>query len=665
MFKWDDNLRGVVAGGNQKSNVHMNDVILNKLPYPFSLLDVRRAKSCSGKCWIFHMSCRGNLTGYLFPSGLALHGSKSEMLQEEGWFFMECRNHSKNRRGILSAMIPKTSKLGSSEAMLTLTNGLNYCDKTNSYVMNHHTWKTEKNYGTFKNEFENQGITEEYFSLWNETSLSQKTFVYLNELFLQSNQEQRTSPLASRVQSSTLQPDAWSRKQMSSSSLFIPLQICAAKRKRNHVLYRRPKRLCGEFFKRSFIQKTESTLLYVVPHTKTFFPNNKKYMLIPLHMGDLITFVPILNTQHKWLVDEYKRNGAFTVENYRTALASFLEENSVSAIDTICIDHIRHKGGTVIACYENLDDIDSSKFTKIREPLGSIYEMILPHNPTDFELPPGLTALLRCYEWPYETCMNDRHFHMMVKTYTRKGLRRHCTEHNGNFEMLGPRCSFQSNGSLIVRPDSIQKHQYSRSSMNAAMLPYVKSIVNRLQEEAIDANYTSGESLMSLYKHILKIRNPKDLCPQTIITQSHFHNSIHRDKSSVLNNNDTAKVMDSQLLTKRDYNNVMLYVNRVRRLNEGNLPKSTTCCWTLRKNSDHLVMKQYFVGVDGKFALDLSSDILKDGKQVGSTFLSSMFNHCTSAPIWIDSKHDIHMLGPAEMYNFAWGSNGGRSSSST
>ena len=75
---------------------------------------------------------------------------------------MECRNHNKNRRGILSAMIPKTSKLGSSEAMLTLTNGLKYCDKTTSYVMNHHTWKTENNYGTFKNEFESQGITEEH-----------------------------------------------------------------------------------------------------------------------------------------------------------------------------------------------------------------------------------------------------------------------------------------------------------------------------------------------------------------------------------------------------------------------------------------------------------------------------------------------------------------------
>ena len=62
----------------------MTEEMLNMLPYPFSLLDVRRAKSCSGKCWLFHMRYRGDLTVYLFPSGLALHGSKNEMLREDG-----------------------------------------------------------------------------------------------------------------------------------------------------------------------------------------------------------------------------------------------------------------------------------------------------------------------------------------------------------------------------------------------------------------------------------------------------------------------------------------------------------------------------------------------------------------------------------------------------
>ena len=37
-----------------------------------------------------------------------------------------------------------------------------------------------------------------------------------------------------------------------------------------------------------------------------------------------------------------------------------------------------------------------------------------------------------------------------------------------------------------------------------------------------------------------------------------------------------------------------------------------------------------------------------------------MMYHATSIPIWISAKtHKIHLNGPQNMYNFAWGSNGG------
>ena len=37
-----------------------------------------------------------------------------------------------------------------------------------------------------------------------------------------------------------------------------------------------------------------------------------------------------------------------------------------------------------------------------------------------------------------------------------------------------------------------------------------------------------------------------------------------------------------------------------------------------------------------------------------------MMYHATSIPIWISAKtHKIHLKGPHNMYNFAWGSNGG------
>ena len=59
--------------------------------------------------------------------------------------------------------------------------------------------------------------------------------------------------------------------------------------------------------------------------------------------------------------------------------------------------------------------------------------------------------------------------------------------------------------------------------------------------------------------------------------------------------------------------------------NNQKLPKSTTCCWTLRKDYLNFTMKQYFVGVNAKFAYDLSSDILRNGNNAGATFLLSVF----------------------------------------
>ena len=48
---------------------------------------------------------------------------------------------------------------------------------------------------------------------------------------------------------------------------------------------------------------------------------------------------------------------------------------------------------------------------------------------------------------------------------------------------------------------------------------------------------------------------------------------------------------------------------------------------------------------------------LKNG--VGATFYSSMFYHVTSIPIWCNDDNIIRLNGPHDMYNFAWGSDGG------
>ena len=58
---------------------------------------------------------------------------------------------------------------------------------------------------------------------------------------------------------------------------------------------------------------------------------------------------------------------------------------------------------------------------------------------------------------------------------------------------------------------------------------------------------------MSLYKKVLNIRNEKELCKQTIITQNNFHNSIHKDTGSVLEGEYMDEVMNSNYLN----NNIM------------------------------------------------------------------------------------------------------------
>ena len=84
--------------------------------------------------------------------------------------------------------------------------------------------------------------------------------------------------------------------------------------------------------------------------------------------------------------------------------------------------------------------------------------------------------------------------------------------------------------------------------MDSSLLPYVESIINLLQQEAICANYVSGESLMSLYKKVLCLRDEKTLCKQKILTQNHFHNTIHKDNGSALDKKSTQTIINSDFI---------------------------------------------------------------------------------------------------------------------
>lgn len=261
-----------------------------------------------------------------------------------------------------------------------------------------------------------------------------------------------------------------------------------------------------------------------------------------------MSFVPTTKQQHDDLAKKYSKDGPFTQNQYQQLLQNYLKQNKEEMVFAVCLNNNVHSHGFLVAFFDKTEDIKNLDMKAVIESCKDVYEVDLESNTNDFDLPKGLTSVFRGYQWPFVNCVQDIHFDMLKKTFTKKGLVRHCTTHYGNFEMIGTRRLYQSNGSLIVDPDYVIDHQYYRDSMNLNLLPYVKSIVNSLQEEAIHSNYNSGESLMSLYKHILNIRNEKELCKQTILTQNHFHSSIHKDKGSVLTKDDKNTVLQSDHL---------------------------------------------------------------------------------------------------------------------
>ena len=66
MMEQDNINRRILESPNKNKN---EDNFLQSLPYPFSLMDLRKSKSSTGKCWLFHMSSKGVMHGFLFPGG--------------------------------------------------------------------------------------------------------------------------------------------------------------------------------------------------------------------------------------------------------------------------------------------------------------------------------------------------------------------------------------------------------------------------------------------------------------------------------------------------------------------------------------------------------------------------------------------------------------------
>ncbi len=695
--------------------------MMDHLPSPFNNLDIVRSKGSVSCCYLFAAHSDGKFVGYLFPGGYRIRRKLLNSDYSPCIFFMECRNITKHRRGFLAAMLPKCAgnekrKCGLiNDCTLVIVQGIVRCPITNEYFLSVHTWKDDRKLSDFANHCEKNYVSEnlitEYFNVGVNVPIASFQLVYLNAILgdqnllhpslrpgsllnqniLLSSELSDNNPDSIHAECSLTSCDVWYDKCFRG---FETLKVDGNCLKRFRYFKKR-RRSCSRSYNKhlpwSFQQ--EQTTLYIVSqefrrsqlslklhkcHSEGSSSKYDFYYLVPFkfeYIEETISFAPVHHKDY----DELKKKFPMSIKKLRSTLHLLVKKRRKKIITVIRIiptnsEKYKHTGrpsqprlcspgGQIVSFFEKDVEIYQVFPDAKSTPIDGIFEVQLSRNMDDNFLGfRGCCSVFRGYQWPFVTEIHDDVYELFSKTYKRKGLIRSSVPHQGNFEMVGRRTSKQSTGSMVAIDTS--QHEYFRDSMDSSLLPLLRGIINTLQEEALIANYTSGETIMSSMKKENARYDYKDLCPQTIITQSHFANVVHFDQCFA-DPESAKKVTENQknpmeLLEhlKNIQNNPQIKKDKT---DDILIPKSTTCCWTLREKCQRSVMMQFFVGVSAGFAFDISSPVTSDLGKIGGTFQSSLFDHCTSVPLWIDEeKQLVHILPPFEgrNYNFAWGSNG-------
>ena len=329
---------------------------LDSLPFPFSLLDLRKASSCTGKCWLFHMSDLGFFQGYLFPGGYRLYGLKKNE-SNVGTFFMECRNYKKNIRGVLSALIEKTDTVGNKCATLTLTNGVVLSSVPKTYMMNYHSWKEGMSFCEFKLEEKNEPTIDKYFHIGQEIFLEDVEFIYLNELFTDNNPDHFDPETP--IQSNLFQPDTWCPFDFKRDYIFKPIKINDMKLRPEVQINNTPRKIRKLFTacpkKRSNF--SFGSKVYVVNRKKLNLKRQEKWMVIPYSFDkDKVSFVRLHKKQYDTFLKDYKEDGSYRLKEYQDKLQEYMKQNDHDIIDTFYVNGTKCKNGCVVGISDNYYD---------------------------------------------------------------------------------------------------------------------------------------------------------------------------------------------------------------------------------------------------------------------------------------------------------------------
>ena len=189
--------------------------------------------------------------------------------------------------------------------------------------------------------------------------------------------------------------------------------------------------------------------------------------------------------------------------------------------------------------------------------------------------------------------------------------------------------------------------------MNCGLFPFASSIRNSLFRQAYNVSHTCGEYITKLQPQDPKFDYTKD---RASLVTVNYGNASHRDSDWMSTPCYVSEQLNYQML---DDWRVQRYCSQLDYFCGHRLPISTTCCWTyMNDNTKMFQMRQFFLNFTAGIAQDITSSAYGSTDQIGANFFGSLFDHCTTRPIWIRSIDNAVSLHSTTDYgyNFAWGS---------
>ena len=437
-------------------------------------------------------------------------------------------------------------------------------------------------------------------------------------------------------------------------SVHIPIQY-----KKTTIFY--------SFLKNSKIQdKMKQDKYYLIEYPTS--PTSEEVILAPLTAIQL--------AQLKKHFQDRKRSSWMGIEFFCKKLDMFLRKSGMDLVKLKKIELDHDVSNVIVAVCESEEKsriIESAK--KISDDL---FQVTIDGNCKDHLVENG-AVVFRAYIWPFRNSLEESDIPFLQCFSSGKGLKRSCTNHDGRFESIGRRQTNQASASLVSTSGNTVEHDYLRlnGSMNIALLPIARKIMNRLGEESLFCQYACGEVFMSVLKNALGTRDNDEICPHLLFTTDGFYNSVHSDCDKM--NQKSTELVEKEMAKNAEFLDYNLRWKRI--MKSDLLPLGTTCCWLFDKKSNttgtklgcasgsnfnlasdsdmNFEHRQFFTVVDCHVALSLCEGVMDCVEQIGASFYGAFIFHNTTVPIWIDwDKGLVSLDKNGKSWNTAWGKSG-------